>query len=113
MLATAWNLLPFGQLALVLCLLTALYAPSDALLGVLPTPSSVADLNEVLLDGTAEMREQATPAGLRPHAASASTLPWSRSTSDAESAVWLAVTATFPPGSTATSIGLRCGSIRG
>ena len=37
--------------------------------------------------------EQATPAGLRPQGCSARTLPASRSTSETESAVWLAVSA--------------------
>src|SRR5262249_773556 len=55
-------------------------------------------------------REQATPAGLRPQGCSARTLPAVRSTRDAESEVWLAVSASRPPGRTATSIGLRCGS---
>ena len=55
-------LVPAGQLLLLLCLLTALYAPSDALAGVLPTPSSLAGLGAVLTEGMAEMREQATPA---------------------------------------------------
>jgi transglutaminase-like putative cysteine protease len=60
--AAAVGLVPFGQLALVLCLLTALYAPHDAWLGFLPTPTSFGDLSDVLLDGSAELREQATPA---------------------------------------------------
>jgi transglutaminase-like putative cysteine protease len=55
-------LVPIGQMALVGCLLTALYAPSDAFLGVIPTPTSVAALGNVLSDGSAELREQATPA---------------------------------------------------
>jgi transglutaminase-like putative cysteine protease len=55
-------LVPVGQVLLVVCLLTALYAPGEALWGVLPTRSSLADLGAVFLEGTAEMREQATPA---------------------------------------------------
>ena len=55
-------LVPVGQLLLVLCLLTALWAPSEALAGVLPTPTSLAQLGTVLTEGSAEMREQATPA---------------------------------------------------
>jgi transglutaminase-like putative cysteine protease len=55
-------LVPVGQLLLVVCLLTALFAPHRALWSVLPTRSSLADLGAVLLEGTAEMREQATPA---------------------------------------------------
>ena len=53
---------PAGQLLLLTCLLTALYAPDRALLGFLPTRSSLGQLAGVLADGTAEMREQATPA---------------------------------------------------
>jgi len=55
-------LVPLGQLLLVGCLLTALYAPGNAFLGIVPTPTSVADLGGVLSDGAAEIREQATPA---------------------------------------------------
>jgi transglutaminase-like putative cysteine protease len=55
-------LVPFGQLGLVLCLLTALYTPYEALMGALPTPSSVSHLARVFHDGSAELREQATPA---------------------------------------------------
>nr|WP_239520315.1 transglutaminase domain-containing protein [Blastococcus saxobsidens] len=67
--ATAWPaerlgtlLVPVGQVALVLCVLTALFAPDRAVAGLLPTPGSVGDLVGVLSDGTAEMQEQATPA---------------------------------------------------
>jgi transglutaminase-like putative cysteine protease len=55
-------LVPVGQLFLLLCLLTARFAPGEAILGVLPTPASVARLGVVLADGSAEIREQATPA---------------------------------------------------
>jgi transglutaminase-like putative cysteine protease len=55
-------LVPVGQLLLVVCLLTALYAPGEALAGVLPTPASLTELAAVLNDGSAEMQEQATPA---------------------------------------------------
>ena len=48
-------LVPIGQLALVGCLLTALYAPHDAFLGVLPTPTSLCGLAAVL---RVEMRRQ-------------------------------------------------------
>src|SRR3954471_20908057 len=61
--AAAWvSVVPLGQLFLVLCLLTARFAPAKAFAGVLPTPSSVAALGSVLSDGSAELREQATPA---------------------------------------------------
>jgi hypothetical protein len=56
------TLVPLGQLALVLCVLTALFAPGRAVLGVVPTTRSVEQLAGVLADGTAEMQEQATPA---------------------------------------------------
>jgi hypothetical protein len=55
-------LVPLGQLFLLLCLLTACYAPGHAVGGVLPTGSSLARLGTVLVDGAAEVREQATPA---------------------------------------------------
>jgi transglutaminase-like putative cysteine protease len=55
-------LVPLGQLFFGVCLLTALYAPTEALAGVLPTRSSLAQLGTVLAEGSAEMREQATPA---------------------------------------------------
>jgi hypothetical protein len=53
---------PLGQLALVACLFSALYAPSSALFGVLATPASLADVARVLADGAAEVQEQAPPA---------------------------------------------------
>ncbi|MGY1707074.1 transglutaminaseTgpA domain-containing protein [Geodermatophilus sp. SYSU D00697] len=55
-------LVPLGQLALLGCLLTALFAPARAGDGFLPTGDSAADLASVLVDGTAELREQSTPA---------------------------------------------------
>ncbi|MCZ2857070.1 transglutaminase family protein [Blastococcus sp. VKM Ac-2987] len=55
-------LVPVGQLALVACVLTAVFAPEGAVAGVLPTPSSLGGLVEVFGDGAAEIREQATPA---------------------------------------------------
>jgi transglutaminase-like putative cysteine protease len=55
-------LVPVGQLALVCCLLTALYAPDAALAGVLPTPTSLAALADVLAEGGVQMQEQSTPA---------------------------------------------------
>src|SRR3954469_18630585 len=54
-IAGAWvSVVPLGQLFLVLCLLTARFAPTKAFAGVLPTPSSVAALGSVLSDGSAE-----------------------------------------------------------
>jgi hypothetical protein len=55
-------LVPVGQLFLVLCLMTARYAPGEALAGVVPTWSSLAELGAVLSAGRAEIQEQATPA---------------------------------------------------
>jgi transglutaminase-like putative cysteine protease len=55
-------LVPVVQLLLVLCLLTARYAPDTARLGVLPTRRSLAALMSVLTDGAGELRDQATPA---------------------------------------------------
>ncbi len=53
---------PLGQLALLACLFSALYAPSDSLLGFLPTPGSLTEVAGVLRDGAAEVQEQAPPA---------------------------------------------------
>ncbi|RBY95693.1 transglutaminase domain-containing protein [Blastococcus sp. TF02-8] len=55
-------LVPIAQLALLVVVLTALYAPDRALLGLVPTPTSLGRLGDVLADGAAEVREQATPA---------------------------------------------------
>jgi transglutaminase-like putative cysteine protease len=55
-------LVPAGQLALVLCVLIALFAPARAIWGIVPTRSSLEQLAAVLADGFAELREQATPA---------------------------------------------------
>jgi len=55
-------LVPAGQLLLVLCLLTARYAPAEAIAGVIPTPGSLGQLSAVLAEGGAELQEQATPA---------------------------------------------------
>ena len=55
-------LVPLGQLALLACVLTTLYAPRRAFAGVLPTPTSLSRLGTVFADGAAELREQATPA---------------------------------------------------
>jgi len=55
-------LVPVVQLLLVLCLLTARYAPDKARLGVIPTRRSLAALMSVLSDGAGELRDQATPA---------------------------------------------------
>ncbi|MGY1913826.1 transglutaminase family protein [Blastococcus sp. SYSU DS0973] len=53
---------PAGQLALVACLLTAVFASEGAVAGVVPTPTSLGRLAEVFGNGAAEIREQATPA---------------------------------------------------
>ncbi|MCA0143586.1 DUF3488 and transglutaminase-like domain-containing protein [Blastococcus sp. LR1] len=59
----SWALLvPVGQLVLVACGLTALFAPDGAVAGLVPTPESLRGLGGVLADGVAEVREQATPA---------------------------------------------------
>jgi transglutaminase-like putative cysteine protease len=55
-------LVPVGQLALVLCVLTALFAPAEAIAGAVPTGESMRQLAAVLTEGSAELREQATPA---------------------------------------------------
>jgi TgpA N-terminal domain/Transglutaminase-like superfamily len=55
-------LVPAGQLLLLLAVLTALFAPGEAIGGLIPTPSSVEDLGAVLTEGSAELQEQATPA---------------------------------------------------
>ncbi|RBY77143.1 transglutaminase domain-containing protein [Geodermatophilus sp. TF02-6] len=55
-------LVPVGQLAVLVCVLTALFAPARADLGWFPTGASLTDLTSVLTDGTVELREQATPA---------------------------------------------------
>jgi transglutaminase-like putative cysteine protease len=55
-------LVPLGQLAALLCLMTLLFSPAGAVGGWLPTPDSLADLGAVLTDGSAEVREQSTPA---------------------------------------------------
>ncbi|WP_369254314.1 transglutaminase family protein [Geodermatophilus amargosae] len=55
-------LVPLGQLAALLGLMTLLFSPGEAVWGWLPTPDSLADLGAVLTDGSAEIREQSTPA---------------------------------------------------
>jgi transglutaminase-like putative cysteine protease len=55
-------LVPVGQLALVLVVLTRVFTPQHTWAGLVPTPGSIADLAALLADGTAEIREQATPA---------------------------------------------------
>jgi transglutaminase TgpA-like protein/transglutaminase superfamily protein len=55
-------LVPLGQLAALLCLMTLLFSPAGAAWGWLPTPDSLTDLGAVLTDGSAEIREQSTPA---------------------------------------------------
>jgi len=55
-------LVPLGQLLLLLAVLTALFAPAEAIAGVVPTPGSLEQLLGVLGDGSAELQEQATPA---------------------------------------------------
>jgi hypothetical protein len=59
---TGVALVPVGQLFLVLCLLTARYAPGEAFAGVLPTRAGLAELGTVLATGRTEIQEQATPA---------------------------------------------------
>lgn len=64
----SWNepvtivLAPLVQLVALLCLLTTRYAGQHAFAGLLPTPTSLQRLAHVLADGSAEVREQATPA---------------------------------------------------
>ncbi len=53
---------PALQVGAVLCVLTLFYAPADAVATALPTGESMADLVSVLSEGSAELREQATPA---------------------------------------------------
>ncbi|RBY88522.1 transglutaminase domain-containing protein [Blastococcus sp. TF02A-26] len=60
--ALAVPLVPLGQLAALACALTALFAPDRALFGWVPTAGSLADLGGVLVDGSAQIREQFTPA---------------------------------------------------
>jgi len=55
-------LVPAGQLVLLLAVLTALFAPGEAIGGLVPTPGSLEDLAAVLTEGSAELQEQATPA---------------------------------------------------
>jgi transglutaminase-like putative cysteine protease len=55
-------LVPIGQLVLLGCVLTALYAPAEAVAKAFPTGASLEQLGAVLADGSAEVREQATPA---------------------------------------------------
>jgi transglutaminase-like putative cysteine protease len=56
------GLVPVGQLALVLVVLTRVFTPEHLWAGLVPTPGSVADLAALFGDGAAEIREQATPA---------------------------------------------------
>ncbi|MDK3255991.1 transglutaminaseTgpA domain-containing protein [Blastococcus capsensis] len=60
--AVSTLLVPVGQLLLVACVLTAAFAPDGAVAGLLPTTESLTRLAGVFADGTAEIREQATPA---------------------------------------------------
>ncbi len=55
-------LVPLVQLGLALTVLTVFYAPDDAWWRLVPTPTSLRDLAGVLVDGSAELQEQATPA---------------------------------------------------
>ncbi|MGY1666274.1 transglutaminase TgpA family protein [Geodermatophilus sp. SYSU D00696] len=55
-------LVPLAQLAVLTCLMTALFAPDDAIGGWFPTPASLRGLGDVLTVGSAELREQSTPA---------------------------------------------------
>ena len=54
-------LVPLGQLFLLTCVLTDRFAPGQALLGLLPTGRSLAELGEVLATGSVQLREEATP----------------------------------------------------
>ncbi|MEI4277663.1 DUF3488 and transglutaminase-like domain-containing protein [Klenkia terrae] len=53
---------PVVQVVVFLTVLTAVFTPGRALVGVLPTPGSTADLLAVLGSGFSEIREQVTPA---------------------------------------------------
>ena len=53
---------PLLQVGLLACVLTVFYASDEAWAGLIPTPTSLTRLNAVLVDGIAELREQATPA---------------------------------------------------
>ncbi|WP_051684369.1 transglutaminase domain-containing protein [Blastococcus sp. URHD0036] len=64
--ALAVPLVAVGQLLALGCALTAVFASDQAVLGVIPTPGSVADLGGVLVDGSAQLREQFTPAAPLP-----------------------------------------------
>ncbi|MGY1746221.1 transglutaminase family protein [Blastococcus sp. SYSU D00695] len=55
-------LVPVGQLVALACVLTAVFAPDRALGGVVPTARSLADLGDVLVRGSTQIREQFTPA---------------------------------------------------
>src|SRR3954464_14151727 len=54
-------LAPLLSAAGVLCLLTRLYAPDDAWLGIIPTPTSLAALGDVARAGFADVRKLAPP----------------------------------------------------
>jgi transglutaminase-like putative cysteine protease len=60
--ASGVPLVPLGQLAAVAWLLEAMYAPERLLGGLLPTPSGLRRLGEVLSDGTVELQQQVAPA---------------------------------------------------
>jgi hypothetical protein len=62
LVAAGVAVVPLVQLFLLTCLMTVLYAPLRSYAGVLPTPSSLTRLVAVFADGSAELREQATPA---------------------------------------------------
>ncbi|SDO68525.1 transglutaminase-like domain-containing protein [Geodermatophilus sp. DSM 45219] len=53
---------PLGQLLVLVCVLTLLFAPGEAWGGWLPTGASLDELGTVLADGTVELQEQTTPA---------------------------------------------------
>lgn len=61
---SGWTALavPVVQILVLLTVLTWVFAPARALLGVLPTWRALADLLGVLGDGASEIREQVTPA---------------------------------------------------
>ncbi|SFD85529.1 transglutaminase family protein [Blastococcus tunisiensis] len=55
-------LVPLAQLLLLLAVLTTLFAPAEAIAGIVPTAASLEQLAAVFADGSAELQEQATPA---------------------------------------------------
>jgi hypothetical protein len=58
----AGALVPVGQLALLLTVLTRVFTPEDLWAGTVLTPGALTDFARLLADGSAEVQEQATPA---------------------------------------------------